>query len=98
VDSLGSDTIDVMFHEHLSKGVLKGRQYILPRGDGTFPAIQLPLPGKELPLHLDGHRVCQSKSREWHHNKEASPSKRWHRVKIHLVDKDARLQEPSILA
>jgi hypothetical protein len=41
----------------LSKGTLKGRQSILPCGDGTFPTIQLPLLGKELPLHLDGHRI-----------------------------------------
>jgi hypothetical protein len=39
LDSLGSDATGVMFHEHLSKGTLKGRQSILPRGDGTFPTI-----------------------------------------------------------
>jgi hypothetical protein len=57
LDSLSSDTTDITFHEHLSKGTLKGRQSILPHGDGTFPAIQVPLPGKELPLQLNGHRV-----------------------------------------
>jgi hypothetical protein len=55
--SLGSDVIDVKFCEHLPMGALKGRQTILPCGDGTFPAIQLPLPGKELPLQLDDHCV-----------------------------------------
>jgi hypothetical protein len=42
LDSLGSDVMGIMFYEHLSKGALKGCQSILPRGDGTFPAIQLP--------------------------------------------------------
>jgi hypothetical protein len=55
--SLGSDVTDVTFCEHLSKGALKGRQSVLPRSDVSFPAIQLPLLGKELPLQLDGHRV-----------------------------------------
>jgi hypothetical protein len=55
LDSLGSDVTGVTFHEHLSKGMLKGHQSILPCGDDTFPAIQLPLPGKELPLQLDAH-------------------------------------------
>jgi hypothetical protein len=27
-----------------------------PCGDGSFPAFQLPLPGKELLPHLDSHR------------------------------------------
>jgi hypothetical protein len=57
LDNLGSGATDVTFCEHLSKGMLNGRQSILPRGDGTFPAIQLPLLSKELPLELDGHRV-----------------------------------------
>jgi hypothetical protein len=50
LDSLGSDKTDITFREQLSKGALKGRQSILTRGDGTSLAIQLPLPGKELPL------------------------------------------------
>jgi hypothetical protein len=50
LDSLSSNVTDVTFCEHLSKGTLKGCQSILPRGDGTFLAIQLPLPGKELTL------------------------------------------------
>jgi hypothetical protein len=50
LDSLSSEASDVMFCEHLSKGVLKGHQAILPHSDGTFLAIQLPLLGKELPL------------------------------------------------
>jgi hypothetical protein len=57
LDSVGSDATSVTFHAHLSKGTLKGCQSILPCGDGTFPTIQLPLLGKELPLHLDGHRI-----------------------------------------
>jgi hypothetical protein len=40
----------------------------------------------------------QSKSRDRRHNKEASPSKHWHRVKTHLTNGDARLEEASILA
>jgi hypothetical protein len=57
MDSLGSDIIGVMFRAHLFKGALKGCQSILPRGDGTFPAIQLSLLGRELPLQLDSHRI-----------------------------------------
>jgi hypothetical protein len=49
LDSLGSDVTGVTFHEHLSTGVLKGRQSILPHGDGTLPPIQLPLLGKSCP-------------------------------------------------
>jgi hypothetical protein len=50
LDSLGSDVTGVTFHDHLSKGALRGCQSVLPRGDGTFPAIHLPLSGMELPL------------------------------------------------
>jgi hypothetical protein len=57
LDNLSSDATGIMFRVHLSKGVLKGYQAILPHGDDTFPAIQLPLLGKELPLQLGGHRI-----------------------------------------
>jgi hypothetical protein len=57
LDSLSLDATGVTFHVHFSKGALKGRQSILPCDNGTFPAIQLPLSGKELPLQLDGHRI-----------------------------------------
>jgi hypothetical protein len=57
LDSLNSDVTCVMFRVHLSKGALKGHQSILPCGNGTFSAIQLPLLGKELPLQLDDHRM-----------------------------------------
>jgi hypothetical protein len=50
LDSLGSDATGITFCVHLSKGTLKGLQSILPRDDGTFLAIQLPLSSKELPL------------------------------------------------
>jgi hypothetical protein len=57
LDSFDSDATSIMFCTHLSKGALKGYQSILPCGDGTFPAIQLPLPSKELPLQLNSHRI-----------------------------------------
>jgi hypothetical protein len=38
LDNLGSDMAEVTFHEHLSKGVLKSHQSILPRDD-IFSAI-----------------------------------------------------------
>jgi hypothetical protein len=57
LDSLGTNAAGVTFHAHLSKGTLKGCQSILPHGDGIFAAIQLPLPGKDLPLQLDGHHI-----------------------------------------
>jgi hypothetical protein len=50
LDNLCSNVTDITFRMHLSKGVLKSSQSILPRGDGAFPAVQLPLPGKKLPL------------------------------------------------
>jgi hypothetical protein len=62
LDSLVSDVTGVTFRAHLSKGAVKGCQSILPRSNGTFPAIQLPLLGKELPLQHDGHRICRSRS------------------------------------
>jgi hypothetical protein len=57
LDSIGSGMTSVMFHAHLSMGVLKGRQSILPCGDATLSAIQLPLLSKELPLQLNDHRT-----------------------------------------
>jgi hypothetical protein len=39
LDRLGLDATGIMFHGHLSKGALKSRQSVLPRGDGTFLAI-----------------------------------------------------------
>jgi hypothetical protein len=57
LDSLSSDATGITFSAHLSKGMLKGFQSILSRGNDTFPTIQLPLPGKERPLHLDGHHI-----------------------------------------
>jgi hypothetical protein len=57
LDSLGSDATSITFCVHYSKGMLKGCQSILPRGDDTFTAIQFPLSGKELLLQLDGHNI-----------------------------------------
>jgi hypothetical protein len=62
LDNLSLDATGITFYEHLSKSALKGRQYILPHGDATFLAIQLPLPGKELPLQLDDHRMGRRRS------------------------------------
>jgi hypothetical protein len=55
LDSLSSAMTGIMFHAYLSKGMLKSHQSILPHGNGTLLAIQLPLPSKELPLQLDDH-------------------------------------------
>jgi hypothetical protein len=60
--NLGLDMLSVTFYAHHPKGMLESHQPILPRGDGAYPAIQLPLPGKELLLQLDGkhwrgHRI-----------------------------------------
>jgi hypothetical protein len=62
LDGLGWDVLDITFRAHLPKGVCESCQSILPRGDGAFPAIQLPLSGKELLLqltnyHRHGHHV-----------------------------------------
>jgi hypothetical protein len=57
LDSLSSDATDITFRVHLFEGALKSRQPILPRGDGAFLAIQLPLLSKVLPLQHDGHRT-----------------------------------------
>jgi hypothetical protein len=40
----------------------------------------------------------QSKGRNRRHNKEASPGKCWHKVKTHLTDGNAGLEEASVLA
>jgi hypothetical protein len=50
LDSLSSNATGITFRAHLSKGVLKSHQPILPHGDDAFPTIQVPLPSKELPL------------------------------------------------
>jgi hypothetical protein len=42
--------------------------------------------------------LCQSISKSRHHDKEASPGKRRHRVKTYLAGGEARLEEASILA
>jgi hypothetical protein len=55
--SLSLDALGVMFYAHPPKGVLKSHHSILPRDDSAFLAIQLPLPGEELPLQLDGQRL-----------------------------------------
>jgi hypothetical protein len=55
--SLGSDATGVTFFVHLSKGVCKSCQSILPHGDGAFPAVHLPPSSKELSLQLHGHRT-----------------------------------------
>jgi hypothetical protein len=71
-----SDATGFMFCVHLSKGTLKSRQSILPRGDGAFPTIQLPLLGKNLPCSSmatafegDG-ALHQSTSRDRCHDKK----------------------------
>jgi hypothetical protein len=50
LDRLVSDMTGIMFYSHLSKGALKSHKSILPRGDGAFPTIKLPLLGMKLPL------------------------------------------------
>jgi hypothetical protein len=54
--SLGLDALDVTFHAHSLKSTLESHKSILPRSDGAFSTIQLPLSGKELLVHLSGHR------------------------------------------
>jgi hypothetical protein len=56
-NSLGLVTLGIAFHARPSQCTLRSRQTIFPYHDGTFPAIQPPLPAKELPAQLDGHRA-----------------------------------------
>jgi hypothetical protein len=42
---------------HTSLSTCKGHKHFFPHDDGTFSAVQLPLPYKELPLQLNGHRM-----------------------------------------
>jgi hypothetical protein len=75
--------------------MLKSHQSILPCGNGIFPVVQLPLPGKELHLHLNGLHICWRRSPTPINKKgpasqlEASPDKRQDKVKTHLTDADA---------
>jgi hypothetical protein len=55
-DSLGLGSLSVMLHAHLPMGVLGGHEPILPSNNGTLPAVQLPLLGKELLSQLLHHR------------------------------------------
>jgi hypothetical protein len=57
LDSLGSVALGVAFHAHPFQSTLIRRQTIFPRHEGTFPAILLPLLGKEQPLQLDGYHM-----------------------------------------
>jgi hypothetical protein len=50
LDSLGLCALNISFQAWPSKGELKSYQPIFPRNDGPFPAVQLPLLGKELLL------------------------------------------------
>jgi hypothetical protein len=85
-----------------SQGVLKSHCSIIPWADSEFPANQLPLPGKELFLQLDGQRWCG------HHvgwSRSPAPINKWRSVpqqeakprelpaqnKPHLVDGEAQL-------
>jgi hypothetical protein len=54
LESFSLDILGIMFYVHPPKGALEICQSVLPRGDGAFHAIQLPIPGKELFLQLDG--------------------------------------------
>jgi hypothetical protein len=61
-DCLDSGVLIVTFSACPSYSAPERHQSILPCGDGAFPAIQLPLSGKELLLQLNdqcrrGHRV-----------------------------------------
>jgi hypothetical protein len=48
LNSLSPGALGVAFHAHPLKGTLRSYQPIFPLNDGTFPTVQLPLPGKEL--------------------------------------------------
>jgi hypothetical protein len=41
--------------------------------------------------------LCQSTSKSWHHDKELSPGKRRHRLKVHLADYDTRLEKEAFV-
>jgi hypothetical protein len=104
LDSLGSDATGIPFRAHLSKGALKGYQSILPRA--MAPSLlssslswARSYPCSSTTTASEGHGALpQSRSREWRHDKEASPDKHWHRVKTHVTDGDARWEEASVLA
>jgi hypothetical protein len=47
--SLGLAERSIMVHAHPPQGTFKSHQPIIPRSDGAFPTVQLPLLGEELP-------------------------------------------------
>jgi hypothetical protein len=53
--SLSLDVLGVAVHACLSKGMLRSCQSILPRSNGIFPTVHLPLSGEELLTQLDSH-------------------------------------------
>jgi hypothetical protein len=57
LDDISTGVTSITFYVHLPERVRKGCQAFLPRDDATLSAIQLPLPGKELLLQLNDHRM-----------------------------------------
>jgi hypothetical protein len=79
---------------------------LVPRGN--FPAIQFPLPGKELLLQLDNHHRCSHCTRKRSPNPNScqgsvlpqmtGPGKRRHRIRTHQTNGEAWPEEhPSSL-
>jgi hypothetical protein len=104
LDNINANVTSITFRVRRPKCALKGYQSLLSHGDGALSAIQLPLLSKKLSLQFDttteeGDKILrQSASRSRRHDKEASPHKRRHRVKAHLADSDARLEEAPVPA
>jgi hypothetical protein len=102
--SIDSDMTGITFCVRLSNGVLKSHEPILPRGNGSFCAVELLPPSDWLPLQPDVHRIRRRQSptpiNKWRlaSQQEASPGKHWHIVKTHMIDCDAPLEEAVVLA
>jgi hypothetical protein len=58
-DGLSPCALGIVFCVHPSQGTLEHCQSILPCGDGSSLAFQLPLLSKELLPQLDGRHQCR---------------------------------------
>jgi hypothetical protein len=103
LDGIGTGVTSVTFRMHLPMCMRKGHQpfhtTMAPSRLSSSLSRARSCPYSSTVTVCEGDEALhQSTSKIRCHNKEASPGKRLHRVKTHLADDDARLEEVSVPA